>query len=186
MVMKGPLAPWASGMAERLQTLGYTPRMVLVHLQLAGNFSRFLLRRGASATDVSPELIEEFVGALRAKNTSWRPTSKRLSWLVEYLRDVEVTAAPVATGPRTAEEVLVMRYHQYLSVERGLEPDTVANYVRVATLFLTAHADRPLEGLGVGDISKFMTSQCRQVSVRQAERLATGLRSFLGFGLVDG
>ena len=31
-----------------------------------------------------------------------------------------------------------------------------------------------------------MTSQCRQVSTRAAERLATGLRSFLGFALVEG
>ena len=31
-----------------------------------------------------------------------------------------------------------------------------------------------------------MTSQCRQVSIRAAERLATGLRSFLGFALVEG
>src|SRR5664279_3489449 len=142
MAMKGPLAPWAPGMTERLETLGYTRRMVQVHLHFAGNFSRFLLRRGAAAADLSPELIEEFVGGLRAKNTSWRPTSKRLSWLVEYLRDVGVIAAPVVRGPVTAEQVLLERYRQYLGVERGLEPDTVANYVRVVALFLTAHVDR--------------------------------------------
>lgn len=186
MAMKGPLAPWAPGMTERLETLGYTRRMVQVHLQFAGTFSRFLLRRGAAAADLSPELIEEFVGGLRAKNTSWRPTSKRLSWLVEYLREVGVIAAPVVRGPVTAEQVLLERYRQYLAVERGLEPDTVANYARVVALFLTAHVDRRLEELGAGDISRFVTSQCRQVSVRQAERLATGLRSFLGFALVDG
>ena len=55
---------------------------------------------------MSPELIEEFVGALRAKNTSWRPTSKRLSWLVEYLHDVWVIAAPAVRGPQTAEQVV--------------------------------------------------------------------------------
>lgn len=61
MAMKGPLAPWAPGMALRLETLGYTPRMVHVHLQFAGTFSRFLLRHGVTAGDVSPELIEQFV-----------------------------------------------------------------------------------------------------------------------------
>jgi integrase/recombinase XerD len=147
MVMKGPLAPWAAGMAERLETLGYTRRMVQVHLQFAGTFSRFLFWRGATATEVSPELIEEFVGALRAKNTSWRPTSKRLSWLVEYLHDVGVIAAPVVRGPQTAEQVLLERYRQYLAVERGLEPDTVANYVRVVALFLTARGS-PVGGVG--------------------------------------
>jgi len=71
-------------------------------------------------------------------------------------------------------------------VERGLEPDTVANYVRVVTLFVTVQAGRGLEELDASDISGFMASQCRQVSARQAERLATGLRSFLGFALVEG
>jgi site-specific recombinase XerD len=173
-------------MAERLETLGYTRRMVLVHLQFAGGFSRFLLGRGATARDLGPDLMEEFVGGLRAKNSSWRPTSKRLSWLVDYLRDVGVIAAPVITPPCTGEQVMLERYCQYLTVERGLEPDTVANYARVVTLFLTAQAELPLGDLSAGDITRFMISHRRQVSVRQAERLATGLRSFLGFALVEG
>jgi integrase/recombinase XerD len=186
MAMKGPLAPWAPGMALRLETLGYTPRMVHVHLQFAGTFSRFLLRHGVTAGDVSPELIEQFVTGLRTKNTSWRPTSKRLSWLVEYLRDVGVIGPVVVPEPRTAQQVLLQRYSQYLTVERGLEPDTVANYVRVVTTFLGAHADVLLGDLCAADISRFMTTQCQRVSARQVERLATGLRSFLGFALVEG
>jgi len=186
MVMKGPLAPWASGMAERLESLGYTRRMVQVHLQFAGGFSKFLLRREATGRDVSSELIEEFVAELRAKNRSWRPMAKRLSWLVDYLRDLGVITAPVAAGPRTVQQVLLERYRDYLRVERGLEPDTIANYMRVVTLFLAVQKGRRLDELVTGDISRFMTSQCRRVSPRQAERLATGLRSFLNFTLVEG
>ncbi len=55
MAMKGPLAPWASGMAERLTTLGYTSRMVERHLHLAGGLSKFLHRRGLAAGDLAPE-----------------------------------------------------------------------------------------------------------------------------------
>ena len=51
MAMKGPLAPWASGMAERLAALGYTPRLVERHLHLVGGLSKFLLRRGLAVTD---------------------------------------------------------------------------------------------------------------------------------------
>lgn len=186
MAMKGPLAPWASGMAERLRSLGYTRRMVQVHLQFAGSLSKYLLRRELTAGDLNPELIEQFVGELRAKNRSWRPTSRRLSWLVDYLSEVGVMPAPVAARPRSGQQMLLERYRDYLMVERGLEPDTVANYVRVVKLFVMAQSGRELGELDAGDISRFMTWQCRQVSVRQAERLATGLRSFLGFALVEG
>lgn len=186
MVMQGPLAPWASGMAERLRALGYTPRLVDRHLHLAGALSGFLDRRGLRAADVSPEVIEAFVTAVRAKGNSKRPTARSLSWLVDYLGQVGVPIAPVAAVERTGPQGLIERYRNYLTVERGLDPGTIANYVRVVTGFLAAQGGRQLEALSAADVSQYMTSQCRQVSTRAAERLATGLRSFLGFALVEG
>jgi site-specific recombinase XerD len=173
-------------MAQRLEALGYTRRMVQRHLQLAGQLSRFLERRGLAAGELSLEAIEQFVSAVRAKNSSWRPTSKSLSWLVDYLRDIGVAPAPVVPPARSGQQELIERYREYLTVERGLEPVTVTNYVRVVSRFLTIHSGRGLDELSAADISRYMTSQCRQVSVRQAERIATGLRSFLGFALVEG
>jgi integrase/recombinase XerD len=100
MAMEGPLAPWAPGMGETLSALGYTPRLVERHLHLAGGLSKFLHRRGLAAADVSPEVIERFVAGLRAKNSSWRPTAKSLSWLVDYLRQIGVTvSALLASEP---------------------------------------------------------------------------------------
>lgn len=164
----------------------YTPRLVERHLHLAGGLSRFLHRRGLAAADVSPEVIEQFLAALRAKNSSWRPTARSLSWLIDYLRQIGVAASPAVPGERTGQQELVERYRDYLTVERGLEPVTIANYVRVVTGFLAAQGGRGLDAMSAADVSGFMTSQFRQVSIRQAERLATGLRSFLGFALVEG
>ena len=186
MAMKGPLAPWAPGFAERLTTLGYTPRVIGRHLHLAGGLSKFLHRRGLAATDLSPDLIEQFVAALRVKNRSRRPTARSLSWLVDYLTEIGVVTVPAAVRERSGQQVLIERYRDYLTEERGLEPVTVANYVRVVTLFLAAQTGRELAELSAAEVSGFMTSRCRQVSTRAAERLATGLRSFLGFALVEG
>lgn len=121
MVMKGPLAPWAAGFAERLTTLGYRPRLVERHVHLAGGLSKFLLRRGMAATDLSPELVEQFVAAMRAKNRSWRPTARSLSWLVDYLTEIGVVTAPAAPRERSGQQALIERYRDYLTVERGLE-----------------------------------------------------------------
>jgi integrase/recombinase XerD len=186
MVVQGPLAPWASGMAERLTALGYTPRLVERHLQRAGALSGFLDRCGLQATDVGPEVIEQFVAGVRAKNKSGRPTARSLSWLADYLGQMGVAIAPVAGGEQTGSQELIERYRAYLRVERGLDPGTIANYVRVVTGFLATQRGRQLEALSAADVSQFMTSQCRQVSTRAVERLATGLRSFLGFALVEG
>jgi integrase/recombinase XerD len=186
MAMTGPLAQWASGMAERLEALGYTRRMVDRHLHLAGGLSRFMQRRGLTAGDLNPEVIERFVTGVRARNTSWRPTSKSLSWLIDYLSDVGVASTVVVPRAQSGPQALIERYRDYLAVERGLEPVTVANYARVVALFLEVHDGRGLDELTAADVSRFMTLQSRHVSVRAAERLATGLRSFLGFALVEG
>jgi integrase/recombinase XerD len=57
---------------------------------------------------------------------------------------------------------------------------------RTARLFLAEHRDCQLQDLGAGDISRFVTRQCRSMSVRSAEQLVNGLRSFLRFALVEG
>lgn len=186
MAMKGPLAPWAPGMAERLAAAGYRPRIVERNVQLAGGFSKFLQRHGVAARDLDADLIEQFVSGMRAKNISYRPTAKALSWLVAYLADVGVIAPPTAAIAASGHEALVERYRDYLVVERGLEPVTVDNYLRVVRLFLTAQRGRRLAELSAADVAGFMTLQCPKVSVRGAERLATGLRSFLRFALVEG
>ena len=186
MVMKGPLAPWAPGMTERLTTLGYRPRLVERHLHLTGGVSKFLQQRGMAANELSPDVIEQFVSALRAKNRVWRPTARSLSWLMDYLIEIGVLTAPVAVLVRSELEGLIDHYRDYLAVERGLDPDTVTNYVRVVSRFLAALSGRDLAEVTAAEVSGFMTSQSGQVSTRGAERLATGLRSFLGFALVEG
>ena len=50
MVMNGPLAPWASGMAEQLNGLGYARRTAAVQMALAGKLSRFLEHTEAACT----------------------------------------------------------------------------------------------------------------------------------------
>jgi site-specific recombinase XerD len=91
-----------------------------------------------------------------------------------------------AAAELSSRQILLERYRDYLSVERGLEPDTVANYLRVVAQFLAAREGCELAELTAADVSRHVTSQCRQISGRAAERLATGLRSFLGFALVEG
>ena len=58
--------------------------------------------------------------------------------------------------------------------------------MRAAVLFLVEHPGRELDDMGIGDVSRFMTRHCRLVSPKSVERLATGLRSFMGFALLEG
>jgi site-specific recombinase XerD len=88
--------------------------------------------------------------------------------------------------PSSAQEELVDRYRVYLVEERGLAPKTVIARERTARLFLAEHSGRELRDLDAGDVSGFVTRQCRRLTVRSAERLVNGMRSFLRFALVEG
>jgi site-specific recombinase XerD len=173
-------------MAEQLKKLGYAPQTAARQMGWAGKLSHFLKRRGQRVSELSPEVIEEFLDSVWAKGGSLRPTPKTLTWLVTYLRSVGVLPVAVPPPPRSREEELVERYRTYLLAERGLTPETAVEYVRTARLFLAEHAGRELEDLSVGDVSRFMTHHCRLLGPKSAALLATGLRSFLGFVLLGG
>jgi len=173
-------------MAEHLKALGYAPLTVDRQLGLVGRLSRFLQRQGLHASQISPEVVEKFLGTVWANGGSRLPTSKTLAWLLAYLRDIGVLPAPVLPPPHSWEEKVVERYRPYLADERGLARETVVEFLRAAGLFLAEHSGRGLKELGVGDVSKFMTRHCRRLSPKSTERLATGLRSFLGFALLEG
>ena len=185
MVIEGPLTQLAPGMVEHLKTLGYAPFTVGRQMWLIGKVSRFLQRRGLRASEINPEVIKRFFGSVSAKGGPRLPTPKALVWLVPHLRSIGVVPDPVLPPPQCWEAEVVERYRPYLAAERGLAPETVVEYVRSARLFLAEHPGRELKDLGVGDVSKFMTHHCRLLGPRSA-LLATGLRSFLGFALLEG
>lgn len=186
MVIEGPLAPWATGIADQLKMLGYAPSTAARHMQLVGRLSRFLQQQGR-AGQLSTELVDEFFQDLHAHHGSSWPTPRAFRWLVEYLIDIGVAAAPPFPAPllSLAEEV-VDRYRRYLLDERGLARKTVIIRERTARLFLAEHSGRELQDLDAGDVSGFVTQQCRRMSARSAQRLVDGLRSFLRFALVEG
>lgn len=186
MVIEGPLAPWATGIAGQLKTLGYSQSTASKHMKLVGRLSRFLHQRGLAASELSAEVVEEFFSDLHAHHGSSWPTSKAFVWLVEYLREVGVTPEPTPPLPQSSEGLLVDRYRQYLLDERGLARKTVIAREQTAQLLLAEHSGRELRDLDASDVSRFVTRQCRHLSPRSAERLVNGLRSFLRFALVEG
>ncbi len=186
MVMVGPLGPWAAAMAGRLKTLGYAPSTAARQMQLVGRLSRFLQQRGLAASEISAEVVEAFFGELHANHGSSWPTPKAFVWLVEYLTEVGVAPAPLAAPAQSWEEELLDRYRRYLVDERGLARKTVVARERTARLFLAERAGPDLRGLDGRDVSRFVTGHCRRLSVRSAERLVNGLRSFLRYALVEG
>ena len=186
MAMRGPLAPWEAGIAGQLTALGYAPSTAVHQMQLVGRLSRFLQQRGLGVGELNARVLERFFKDLHTYHGPSWPTAKSLRWLVEYLQSLGVTPAAPSPTPRSAQDELIDRYRVYLVQERGLVRKTVIARERTARLFLAVHIGRELRDLDASDVSRFVTSQCRRLTVRSAERLVNGMRSFLRYLLVEG
>ena len=184
---EGPLAPWAAGLAEALAEQGYTERTVVRMMAMTRRVSVHLQERGVGTEELSAVVIGESLCALRAQGGVWGERPKALPWLVDYLTALGVMPAAVPELPWWRGEELVERFRTYLLEERGVTEDTVELYVRAAVLpFIEAHRGRDIDALSVADVTRFVTNRCQTLSYAWASHCVGGLRSFLGFALLEG
>ena len=186
--VSGPLAPYAAGFGQWLAARGFSLRTVPKRVWQLDHLSRWLEREGLVPAELTPARVEQFVADRRAAGyRTWvSPLSLRLP--LAYLRELGVVPPParVADGPL---ERLLADYRWYLARERGLVARTIADYERVARLFL-AERERPdglgLGGLGAADVSVFLARECPRRSVAGARKLVDGLRPLLRYLHVAG
>ena len=186
--MDGPLGLWAEEFANRLDELGYAEDTRGRQLRLAAGLSAFMDRRGLVPVDLCERVLEAFfVEERRRRGTRAWPTSRSLMWLLEMLRESGGAPPPVVVVPVSWDDVLIDRFVRHLRDEQGLVADTVAGYALAGRSLLTVVGSiGRLVGLNAASVSRFVQDRCRVLSGRSAERLVSGLRSFLRFLLVDG
>ena len=189
----GPLAPYVGGFKDELRRLGYpsTSSSSAAHLRLLADLSRWLAEEGMDASGLTPATVDAFFAERRAAGCLGLRTGRALLPLVEYLRQMGVAPPTVPVVPATSVELLLVRYRDYLTVERGLAKTTAAVNVRLVRPFLLERARVSVEGrldlgdLTAGEVNTFVVVQYRQ-RPRSVKRIVAALRSLLGFLHVDG
>ena len=116
--VSGPLEPFALGFRRELAFRGYTPGSAAQQLRLVERLSRWLADRELDVRGITPEQIEQFVGARRAEG--YRPwiSPQALVPLLDYLCSLDALAAPPAAAPSPREEILE-RYTKFMVSERA-------------------------------------------------------------------
>lgn len=189
MPVSGPLAEHEAGYRAELVELGYKPRTVEMLTGLLRRLSTWMDVRGLRSEDVCSAVAEEFMADVRADGGTFQPTVATLGSLLGYLRRIDAVPLELPAVPATAVEVTIDAFRRYLEVERGLVPETVDAYERVAATFLSWHDNREtaeLAGLTAADVIAFATEVCPTYSTGWAKMTMTGLRSFLSYAHVEG
>ncbi len=189
----GPLAPSAEGFRRELQERGYSPFTAVRYLQLLSHLSGWLGGRRGAVLPLTAAGVDRYLRARRGAGYRSFLTVRASGPLLDYLRRQGLVQA--AGGKDAAAEGaadgLLMRFAEYLRVERGLADVTIERRVLLAERILSAwqrggRAD--LRALTAGDVTAFVLERSR-THEGSVSGVVTALRSLLRFlhvaGVID-
>lgn len=185
----GCLAVHVSGYRRALAELGYAERTTRTHMGMLVHLSRWLEEGSVGLEDLTDDRLAEFFTDRRRGGDLGLVTLFGVAPLLGYLRGLGVAPScsrPVPTGPGA---VLLERYRSYLVSERGVAPQGVVRYEKVAKLFVASVAvgdDVDWAAVSAGDVSRFVVKECSGRGGSSARNLVAALRSLLRFAHLDG
>jgi integrase/recombinase XerD len=189
--VKGPLEPYARGLARKLAEQGYGPESAARHLRLMGRLSSWLDARGLHAGTLTWSLAGEFVCERRAAGCGARVSLSAMGPLLDYLRGAGAVPLMETSMSVAPVDQLVAAYSGYLAGERALARRSIDTYARVARRFLAWRCghrggELALAQLTAGDVTAFVLQEHGRGSVASARRVVAGLRSLLRYLHVEG
>jgi integrase/recombinase XerD len=180
----GPLTPFAPGFAEELSRLGYTTTSATMQMQLAAHLSRWLEALALGPGDLQGPVLTDFLVARRAGYTSGY-SLRALGPILGHLRRHGVTPDAVEPAPTSPAEVLLARYREHLTGERGLSGPVAQAYSHWVTPFVTdnldAEGDVAFATLTADGFTRFLATHLPTLSRKTAQMTACALRSFLRY-----
>lgn len=177
----GPFAGFAVGFAAELARLGYSPRTVEAQLRLMNHLSSWLAVQRLSGEDLSAEVIVRFV-ATRRSVSSYLRSERALVRVLTFLRGCGAAPEPTVVVPVGADEVLIRRFGQYLSAQKGLAPATVDSYLSQVRFFVAWHAsqrDPRWAALTAVEVERFIVVRADGQRPRSLQVGLNALRAFL-------
>lgn len=184
----GPLEPFAQGFAGELARQGYTVGAASHQLGLVAHLSRWMTRGRLGPADLTPAVIERYLRGRRTAGYRLFRSVKGLAPLLGYLRFVDVTPEAVPSPAQTPAGQHLQRYRDYLISERGMGVRSVRGYLDLVRPFIERHVGdgADVRGLTTADVTSFLVAESRRLSPKTVQRLASALRSLLGYWHVHG
>ena len=174
----GPLEDFAEGFATELVGLGYSPRGGEAQLRLMAHLSRWMSGQGLAAGDLTAEGVERFSEARRASHRGLR-SPRALVGLLGHLRSRGVVPRGPVVATVDSAEVLLERFGDYLSRERGLAAATVRSYVSQVRPFVREHTASGFDELSGRQVAVFVTERSLVQPPRSVAVRANALRALL-------
>lgn len=182
----GPLGLYADGFGRQLAGRGYRPGTVRRHMRLTAQVSEWLENRGLGPEGLETGAVREFFRQRRASGYQQLLTEKALEPLLGYLRANGIRVQASEEAEPSPEEILLARYVEYLSAERGVSAGRIRNTQSVVRPFLAGLGGTEPGRLTAGAVHEFLTAEAGRRSGKGAGCVVSALRSFLRFLYAQG
>ena len=188
-VMTGPLAPYELPVRTAMARAGYAPSSVREAAAAMRRLSCWMDERGLATSGLTPLMMAKFVATRRGCCRNPEVPHRWLGAVLRVLREQDVVPAR-SPGLDTARGVLLGEFRSWLTVERGLAPESVRCYGGQAGKLL-AYLPDPLEhsltALDAATVTAFVVAQATAAdSVWSAKAQITATRALLRFLHVQG
>jgi site-specific recombinase XerD len=186
---KNPVTALSKGLEEDLRQQGYAASTIWKQRRLFNDLIGWLQGQELAMGDLSMAQVDRFMADRRAAGVRKLKTRKALGPILGYLRGLELV--PVAETPVEDDpaRIILNRYRQFLTTERGLADVTADRYIDCLRPFLDrrmAAGEFDLGSLTPADVTSFVVAWCPCLNSGVAKLTVTALRSFLGFVHLDG
>src|SRR5208282_5443048 len=176
------LEQYADGFVAELGRLGYSPRTCGAQAALLRHLARWLAARHVPLSGLGSEVADEYIAA---RGRSFLRSGRALGPLLGYLRGLGVVPPGEAVAPEDPAGVLLARFGEWLSGERGLAPATVRSYLQQARSFAAACAGQ-LPALTPARVADLATAGAAGLLPRSAQVRAGAVRALLRFLWLEG
>ncbi|GAA4550654.1 tyrosine-type recombinase/integrase [Pseudonocardia xishanensis] len=182
-IVRGPLEPYVTGIAEALLRHGYSRSSASQHLCFIAHLDRWMHAEGCRARRLECLGDRAVPGAAASCGVRGVPVGEGVATPLGYLAPLGVLPIPQDVAPGPVEELLG-RYRVWLLVERGVTPETARGYVDCVRPFVATRVRSDaleLSGMSAADVTAFVLASCPGRAVGSAKLIVCAPRSLLGW-----
>jgi len=184
----GPLGEYIDAFICTLAGKGYGRSSRRRAAWLLSDFSRWLLRRGIGATEITEERVDAFLRYRKRHRAPRYEDRSMLLQLLAHLTASGVIAVALASREPTPAQQLEIEYVAYMC-ERNLAPATIRSHRKDARHLLAclfADGTAAFENVTARDVIAYVTRATRMCRPHSACRLIGSVRAFFSFALYRG
>jgi hypothetical protein len=164
---KNPVTALSKGLEEDLRQQGYAASTIWKQRRLFNDLIGWLQGQELAMGDLSMAQVDRFMADRRAAGVRKLKTRKALGPILDHLRGLGLVPAAETPVEDDPAQIILHRYRQFLTTERGLATVTADRYIDCLRPFLDrrmAAGELDLGGLTPADVTSFVVAWCPRLN----------------------